>query len=140
MEQQPAAGKESRESSERYSFAPSHISDTESVKAFKAKEYFKKVQNSSRRRQKMYRDILMQQYADFFVDGFSLKGFDQKLAHLDPDDKAQMIEHILGALDVDLRLYRSTTRDSKGALMNPGRPGEQAAEGNLRQPTNTTNA
>ena len=30
----------------------------------------------------------MQQYADFFVDGFSLKEFDQKLAHLGADDKA----------------------------------------------------
>ena len=43
VEQQSATGKESRQSSDRFSGQKSKISDTGSVKAFKAKEYFKKV-------------------------------------------------------------------------------------------------
>jgi len=63
----------------------------------------------------MFKDILTHEYAQFFVGGFSLQNFDAKLAHLNRENKTQMLGHVIAALDLDLRHFASTGRDKDGS-------------------------
>ncbi len=63
----------------------------------------------------MFEDILTHEYAQCFVGGFSLSKFDKKLAHLNRDDKTQMLGHVIAALDLDLRHFASARKDKDGS-------------------------
>jgi len=63
----------------------------------------------------MFKDILTHEYAQFFVGGFSLQNFDKKLAHLNQENKTQMLGQVIAALDLDLRHFASAAKDGDGS-------------------------
>ena len=81
---------------------------------------------------------------DFFTDGFSLQNFNQKFQHLPLDEKAQILQNVIEALNLDLKLYSSADRHEKYLTMkknqeevlkklNPPTPAQSMTQRRLAQ-------
>ena len=70
----------------------------------------------------MFKDILTKDYAQFFVDGFSLENLDKKLHMLNREDKAEMLGHVVAALDMDLKASASPQKGSLSPNRRPALP------------------
>jgi len=58
--------------------------------------------------------VLKQDYVNVFLDGFKIKSIDSRLNSMDKKDKVQIMKHaVLDALDADLRLHSSPSRNKK---------------------------
>lgn len=49
-------------------------------------------------------------YQDFFIGGFKLNQLDEKYGNLSPSQRNQMMEHVIEALDMDLKTLSSDER------------------------------
>ena len=56
-------------------------------------------------RKNFYKDILKHSYPSLFVDGFEIKSLDTELEGLTPEDKAEIIEYVVNALELNLQNY-----------------------------------
>ena len=50
---------------------------------------------------------------DFFTDGFSLKDVDEKFQHLSMEEKTQILQDVIEALNLDLKRYSSADKRKK---------------------------
>ena len=84
-----------------------------SSRAFRAREYLKDLLSSSQGKAKLYKDILAKGYENFWVTGFCLNQINTNLESLSKVEKAQILESVIQALDLDLKRYSSRDKRQK---------------------------
>jgi len=60
------------------------------------------VKSNQKNKYELYKNILKQSYPQIFVGGFQIKQMDERLEHLSTEEKAQIIEHVIDAIESDL--------------------------------------
>ena len=63
---------------------------------------------------KIIKGVLKKDYVNVFLDGFKLKNIDNNINEVNKEEKVEIMKNaVLDALDVDLRLHSSPSRNKK---------------------------
>ena len=87
---------------EKVKFDPETWQPPREKKEIKPLSFLSKVKQQNDARQNFYKDILKHSYPSLFVDGFEIKSIDTELEGLTPEDKAEIIEYVVNALELNL--------------------------------------
>lgn len=80
-------------------------------KTISGKEFLEKVKSNRDNKYELYKNILKQSYPELFVGGFQIKHLDERLEHLTVEEKAQILEHVIDAIESDLMMNSSLERN-----------------------------
>lgn len=82
------------------------------MKEARARNTFNEAKKSTEGRDRIFRNMLARYgYTDFFTRGFSLKSLDKQLVHLGKQEKSELIDLVIEALEKDLRKFSTKERE-----------------------------